>query len=155
MTALVDGPFRVFAAASQGDTARVRALLADLTDDQVEDLLAVLERLRSPVTRECSSRVAARVSASGERHYTVGTSGHRAVIGQPGSASVRLRGLLTPWQVRILQTVADGQSREEAAADLGIAAATVKTHRVLIYRALGVGNAGHAVAVGFRTGLRS
>lgn len=90
-----------------------------------------------------------------ERHYTVTPDGRRYAIGdsQPGGGGRRLPGGLTAWQVRILRTVADGLSAQEAGQELFLSVNTIRTHRRRIYQALGARNAAHAVAIGYRLGL--
>lgn len=66
------------------------------------------------------------------------------------SASVRV---LTRRQVEALRLVANGHTNAEAAALLSVSAETVATSLRLTYRALGVGDRAHAVAVALRVGL--
>jgi DNA-binding CsgD family transcriptional regulator len=66
------------------------------------------------------------------------------------SATVRV---LTRRQVEALRLVANGHTNAEAAALLSVSAETVATSLRLTYRALGVGDRAHAVAVALRVGL--
>jgi DNA-binding CsgD family transcriptional regulator len=66
------------------------------------------------------------------------------------SAPVRV---LTRRQVEALRLVANGHTNAEAAALLSVSAETVATSLRLTYRALGVGDRAHAVAVALRVGL--
>lgn len=59
---------------------------------------------------------------------------------------------LSPRQREVLQLIADGMSRDEAAAKLGISEWTIKTVLRHIARKYGVGERAGMVAVGFRTG---
>lgn len=90
----------------------------------------------------------------GERRFRV-TNGHRRAIGdaQQGNNTPRIRGVLSPWQVRILQTLAAGLTLDEASAELDLSPNTMHTHRSRIYQALGARNAAHAVAIGYQRGL--
>jgi DNA-binding CsgD family transcriptional regulator len=62
-------------------------------------------------------------------------------------------GQLTPRQLEVLELVAAGYTSGAIARRLGIARATVLTHRDAIHRALGVQSAAHAVAVAISLGL--
>lgn len=61
--------------------------------------------------------------------------------------------LLTPRQLEILRLVANGNTAAQIAARLRIAPDTVNSSLRLVYRALGVGDRAHAVAVALRVGL--
>jgi DNA-binding CsgD family transcriptional regulator len=61
--------------------------------------------------------------------------------------------VLTRRQVEVLRVVANGHTNAEAAALLSVSAETVATSLRLVYRALGVGDRAHAVAVALRVGL--
>lgn len=60
---------------------------------------------------------------------------------------------LTARQYDVLVCLSRGMTRAEAAAELGIAAETVKRHAVELYRRLEVRNAYHAVSVAFQKGI--
>lgn len=72
-------------------------------------------------------------------------------------AERKLRGAitphLTPREVEALQRVADGWSLSEAAADLGMALDTIKSHMERIKLKLGVNGTAAAVAAALRRGL--
>lgn len=61
--------------------------------------------------------------------------------------------LLTPRELEVLGLVADGATNRQAAAQLHLSEATVKTHLLNSYAKLGVGDRAAAVAEGFRRGL--
>jgi len=63
------------------------------------------------------------------------------------------RKLLSDRDVEILRLVASGCSNKEVARRLYLSVGTVKTHLDDIYRALGVSDRAHAVAVALRKGL--
>lgn len=60
---------------------------------------------------------------------------------------------LSPVQRTILHCLANGDTRDEIAAALGIGPETVKTRQAQLYRRLGARNVAHAVAIGFRQGI--
>jgi DNA-binding NarL/FixJ family response regulator len=60
---------------------------------------------------------------------------------------------LTLRHQEILAHMAEGASRPEIAARLGISEATVRSHSKVIFQKLGVNERAHAVAVGIRAGL--
>ncbi|WP_232534380.1 response regulator transcription factor [Plantactinospora sp. KBS50] len=62
---------------------------------------------------------------------------------------------LSPRELEVLTLVARGRSNREAAADLFISEATVKTHLLHAYGKLGVNDRAAAVAVAFERGLLS
>ena len=62
---------------------------------------------------------------------------------------------LTPREVQVLRCLADGLSRFETGAQLGISPATVKTHKARIFGKLHVHRKAEAVAWAFRAGLLS
>lgn len=62
-------------------------------------------------------------------------------------------GPLTARELQVLQLVAAGRSNHEAAAELFISEATVKTHLLNVYAKLGVGDRAAAVAEAFHRGL--
>jgi len=62
-------------------------------------------------------------------------------------------GLLSPRELQVLDLVAGGRSNHQAAAELFISEATVKTHLLNIYAKLGVGDRAAAVAEAFHRGL--
>ncbi len=61
--------------------------------------------------------------------------------------------LLSPREVEVLRLVAAGNTNREAAANLFISEATVKTHLLNIYGKLGVPDRASAVAEAFKRGL--
>lgn len=63
------------------------------------------------------------------------------------------RGLLTQRQRQILELLADGQSTNFAAEQLGLSEETVKTHTKNVLSRLGARNRAHAVALAIRRGL--
>lgn len=89
-----------------------------------------------------------------ERRYTTSASGRRYLIGDAASPKQpRLPGGLTAWQARVLQTVANGLSKEEAGERLGISPSTIKSHLGRIYARLGARNAAHAVSIAYQLGV--
>ncbi|MBB5081922.1 response regulator [Nonomuraea endophytica] len=62
---------------------------------------------------------------------------------------------LSARELEILRLIADGATNREAAAQLFISEATVKSHVLHIYAKLGVNDRAAAVAVAFRRGLLS
>lgn len=62
-------------------------------------------------------------------------------------------GPLSPRELQVLELVAGGRTNQEAAAELFISQATVKTHLLTIYAKLGVGDRAAAVAEAFHRGL--
>jgi DNA-binding NarL/FixJ family response regulator len=62
-------------------------------------------------------------------------------------------GPLSPRELQVLELVAAGRSNHEAAAELFVSEATVKTHLLNIYAKLGVGDRAAAVAEAFHRGL--
>ncbi|MFB9238924.1 response regulator [Plantactinospora siamensis] len=60
---------------------------------------------------------------------------------------------LSPRELEVLTLIARGRSNREAAADLFISEATVKTHLLHAYGKLGVNDRAAAVAVAFQRGL--
>lgn len=63
------------------------------------------------------------------------------------------RSLLSARDIEILRLVAGGCSNKEVARRLYLSVGTIKTHLDEIYRALGVSDRAHAVAVAMRKGL--
>ncbi|MDM7854973.1 response regulator [Cellulomonas alba] len=91
---------------------------------------------------------AVRAAARGESVLAPSVAGrlmHR--VRTPGA------GPLSPRELQVLELVAAGRSNHEAAADLFISEATVKTHLLNIYAKLGVGDRAAAVAEAFHRGL--
>jgi DNA-binding CsgD family transcriptional regulator len=80
---------------------------------------------------------------------------------QPATASpgprirlpLRPRRPLTEREVQVLSLIATGSTRETAAAELGLAPATVRRHATRIFAVLGARNAAHAVAIAHRAGV--
>jgi len=64
-------------------------------------------------------------------------------------------GPLSPRELEVLTLVARGASNREAAAQLFISEATVKTHLLHVYAKLGVNDRAAAVAAGYERGLLS
>ena len=62
---------------------------------------------------------------------------------------------LTPRELEVLTLVARGATNREAAAQLFISEATVKTHLLHVYAKLGVNDRASAVAAGYERGLLS
>lgn len=60
---------------------------------------------------------------------------------------------LSPRELEVLRLIARGKTNREAAAELFISEATVKTHLIHVYAKLGVNDRAAAVAVGFERGL--
>jgi DNA-binding NarL/FixJ family response regulator len=60
---------------------------------------------------------------------------------------------LSPRELEVLRLVAAGRSNREAAAELFISEATVKTHLLHVYAKLGVNDRAAAVAAGYERGL--
>lgn len=60
---------------------------------------------------------------------------------------------LSPRELEVLRLIAKGATNREAAAQLFISEATVKTHLIHVYAKLGVNDRAAAVAVGFERGL--
>jgi DNA-binding NarL/FixJ family response regulator len=60
---------------------------------------------------------------------------------------------LSDRELEILKLIADGASNKEAARQLFLSEATVKTHLLHLYAKLGVNDRAAAVATGFRRGL--
>jgi DNA-binding NarL/FixJ family response regulator len=60
---------------------------------------------------------------------------------------------LSPRELEVLRLVAAGRNNREAAADLFISEATVKTHLLHVYAKLGVNDRAAAVAAGYERGL--
>ncbi|MGW4028197.1 response regulator transcription factor [Streptomyces sp. NPDC004838] len=60
---------------------------------------------------------------------------------------------LSQRQMAVLAGIAAGESVAETARRLVVSESTVKSHRVALYRVLGVGAAGEAVARAVRSGL--
>lgn len=60
---------------------------------------------------------------------------------------------LTARQIEVLQFVADGRCRKQAAEAIGVSPNTVKNHLSRVYERLGVRGDAAAVAAGFRLGV--
>jgi DNA-binding NarL/FixJ family response regulator len=72
------------------------------------------------------------------------------------AADARLAGRgsnLTPREIQILETLAEGHGNRQIAADLGISEETVKTHLKRLYEKLGAADRAQAVAVALRQRL--
>ena len=65
------------------------------------------------------------------------------------------RDVISQRELEVLELIAHGASNREAAAQLFISEATVKTHLIHIYAKLGVNDRAAAVAAGFERGLLS
>ncbi|MEV5411862.1 response regulator transcription factor [Thermopolyspora sp. NPDC052614] len=63
------------------------------------------------------------------------------------------RGVLSPRELQVLRLVADGATNREAAANLFISEASVKTHLLHVYAKLDVRDRASAVAEAYRRGL--
>ena len=80
-----------------------------------------------------------------------------SVGGRPGG--VRVSGVddtpceLSPREVQVLQSVADGQSNHEIGEELGLSALTVKSHLSRIGRKLGTGDRARMVVLAMRAGV--
>jgi LuxR family transcriptional regulator, maltose regulon positive regulatory protein len=61
--------------------------------------------------------------------------------------------VLTPYEIRILQLLADGYRNAAVASELGVTESAVVFHLRNIYAKLGVHSKTQAVAVAFRLGL--
>lgn len=72
--------------------------------------------------------------------------------GPAGPARGRRR-VLTAREAEVLDLIARGRTKVTAAAELGIAPQTVKSHLGHIFAALGARNAAHAVAIGHCCGV--
>lgn len=66
---------------------------------------------------------------------------------------VGAQGLLTPHQLRVLRLAANGHTAVEIGRRMNKSVNTVNNSLRLVYRALGVDDRAHAVAVAFRVGL--
>ncbi|GLZ78361.1 hypothetical protein Afil01_31680 [Actinorhabdospora filicis] len=60
---------------------------------------------------------------------------------------------LTEAQRRVLKLLAEGLTKAEIGAEMGVGESTVKSHTAEVYRALRARNAPDAVAIALRTGL--
>jgi DNA-binding CsgD family transcriptional regulator len=60
---------------------------------------------------------------------------------------------ITDRQLQLLHLLAQGNTAQESAKALYVGVDTVKTHLRRLYQRLGARDRGHAVAIGFRTGL--
>ncbi|MGI8881311.1 MAG: response regulator [Jatrophihabitans sp.] len=63
------------------------------------------------------------------------------------------QGALSPREVDVLRLVARGTTNRDAARELFVSEATVKTHLIHIYAKLGVSDRAAAVAAGYESGL--
>lgn len=77
---------------------------------------------------------------------TVDTILDRAVLERYGY------GPLTPMQVRLLQRMADGDTRNDTAAAVGMTPEAVKEQLKAIYRKLNARNGTHAVVIAMQNG---
>jgi len=80
----------------------------------------------------------------------------RSATASPGPRirlPLRPRRALTEREVQVLSLIATGSTRETAAAELGLAPATVRRHATRIFAVLGARNAAHAVAIAHHAGV--
>lgn len=98
---------------------------------RADGVLPILDALRSPVPAP-----AGRARRSGE-----------------GDGGRRLRPLLTPREIEVLQLISDGRNAREISAALAISPRTVENHKQRVFHKLAVQNQAHAVAVALRRGL--
>ncbi len=135
--------------------ARVLALTADLTPTSVD---AALEHgCLGVVPKTCSVDalgIAIRAVASGERHLHPRALAALLQRRQSGETARAVKAL-SARELEVLNRVAEGMTNPEIAADLGIAADTVKTHLARTLDKLDARDRTHAVARAFRLGLLS
>lgn len=63
------------------------------------------------------------------------------------------RQALTPRELQVLRMASRGLSIKESANEAGLAAETIKSHRVAVMNRLGAANMAHAVALAAQRGL--
>ncbi len=99
--------------------------------------------------------------ASGEELLRAVRAAHRGETVLASSVAERLLGqvrdpkqaTLSPREIDVLRLVARGTTNRDAARELFVSEATVKTHLVHIYAKLGVSDRAAAVAAGYESGL--
>ncbi|SEG69854.1 two component transcriptional regulator, LuxR family [Actinacidiphila yanglinensis] len=74
-------------------------------------------------------------------------------VREPAGGTAAASGTLTERELEVLRLVAAGTTNREAARQLFISEATVKTHLLHLYAKLGVRDRAAAVAAAYRTGL--
>jgi len=123
-------------------------------DELVAELLAVPG---ASVTIE--HHVSKRAAAVAELLRAVRAAARGEAVLSPAVANRMMSQLRAPREqlsdreLEILKLIADGASNKEAAKQLFLSEATVKTHLLRLYAKLGVNDRAAAVATGFRRGL--
>lgn len=143
----------VAALLAQVPDAAVLVLTADLSPVVVD---AALEHgCLGVVPKTCSVDAlgaAVRAVAAGDRHLH--PRALAALLQRRQTAQQeRIARPLSPRETAVLERVAEGMTNIEIAADLGIAADTVKTHLARLLEKLGAHDRTHAVARAIRMGL--
>jgi DNA-binding NarL/FixJ family response regulator len=146
----MDGVAAIGALRERGLPARVLVLTTYDTDS---DVLPAIEAgatgyLLKDAPREELFR-AVRAAARGEA--VLSPSVATRLLGQVRSPSAREP--LSQRELEVLGLIASGRTNREAAADLFISEATVKTHLLHIYGKLGVKDRASAVAAAYERGL--
>ena len=116
-----------------------------LTDAEPADLVAAIRTVASG-DAVVAPRVTRRMLELFARHLP------EAGRAEPGALDPRLAGL-TPRELEVLRTVAEGMSNAEVAEQLFLSEATVKTHVGRILAKLGVRDRVQAVVLAYESGL--
>lgn len=148
----LDGVSAIKALASAGSRARVLVLTTYDTDREV---LSAIEAgatgylLKDAPPMELFRAV--RAAARGEA--VLSPSVATLVVGQVRAPALADPDPISQRELEVLELVARGATNREAAAQLFISEATVKSHLVHVYAKLGVGDRAAAVAVAYDRGL--
>ena len=128
-------------------------VILTMHDEEALKVEAIRSGAAAFLTKDCAmSEVVSTVGALAERDVDLSGEVATAILADTGSDE-GLAPALTPREVEILQTIADGRSTSEVAAALFISAKTVKNHLAAIYRKLDARNRTEAVLTGVRAGI--
>jgi DNA-binding NarL/FixJ family response regulator len=149
---VLDGVGAIARLAERGVAARVLVLTTYDTD---ADVLPAIEAGATGYLLKDAPRTelfrAVRAAARGEAVLSPTVASR--VLGQMRAPAAGAQDPLSARELEVLELVARGATNREAAAQLFISEATVKTHLLHLYAKLGVNDRAAAVAEGFERGL--
>jgi DNA-binding NarL/FixJ family response regulator len=146
-----DGVTAIRELASRGATAKVLVLTTYDTDSDV-----------LPAIEAGAAGYLLKDASPAELHRAIRTAHEGGTVLAPSVASLLMAqvrrpapstGPLSERELEVLALIAKGRSNREAAAELFISEATVKTHLMHVYAKLEVNDRAAAVAVGYERGL--
>jgi DNA-binding NarL/FixJ family response regulator len=145
----VDGVAAITRLRENGSTARVLVLTTYDTDSEV--LPAIKAGATGYLLKDTPRDELVRAVRSAARGDAVlSPSVATRLLGQVSAPASEA---LSPRELQVLRLIARGSTNREAAANLFISEATVKTHLLHVYAKLGVNDRAAAVAVAFERGL--